>query len=178
MKLLGAILAGGQSRRFGSDKAMVLFEGRPLIAHATASLRVWVDDIVICGRASPVEGAVSLVDRPRAGLGPLGGIGAALIHAVDHGFDAVFTVGCDTPIIPVSVFERLSASSGAAYVRSLPILARWPANLAGRLEHQLATHPSYRVTAFAGAVDAVAIDANVAIANLNCPEVLVRLQAS
>ena len=34
MSRLGAVIAGGRSSRFGSDKAMALWQGRPLIDHA------------------------------------------------------------------------------------------------------------------------------------------------
>ncbi len=36
VKLLGAVLAGGSSTRFGSDKALALLAGKPLIEHAIA----------------------------------------------------------------------------------------------------------------------------------------------
>ena len=39
MRILGAILAGGQARRFGSNKALARLHGEPLIAHAARALR-------------------------------------------------------------------------------------------------------------------------------------------
>src|SRR3546814_6935480 len=39
VKLLGALIAGGQSRRFGSDKALAVIEGKPLLNHVIDALR-------------------------------------------------------------------------------------------------------------------------------------------
>ena len=96
--LLGAIIAGGASSRFGSDKALALLGGQPLIAHAQAALEPLVGAIVVCGRAW--GGLPMLADVPVAGLGPLGGIAAALGHARAQGFDHVLTIGCDMPGVP------------------------------------------------------------------------------
>lgn len=50
MRLLGAILAGGRSRRFGTDKAVAQWNGAPLLAHCVAALSPQVDHVVLCGR--------------------------------------------------------------------------------------------------------------------------------
>ncbi len=50
MRLLGAVLAGGQSRRFGSDKALALLDGRPLIAHVIAALAAQTEAVIVCGK--------------------------------------------------------------------------------------------------------------------------------
>ena len=68
-RLLGAIVAGGRSRRFGSDKARATVEGRTLFDHVVGALSPQVADIVLCGRDWP--GFDSLDDRPEPGLGPL-----------------------------------------------------------------------------------------------------------
>lgn len=48
MRMLGAILAGGRSTRFGSDKAMAMLpDGRTLMDHAIATLRPHVAQIVV-----------------------------------------------------------------------------------------------------------------------------------
>ena len=48
--LLGAVLAGGRSRRFGSDKAMALHHGKPLLAHAAEALAQHTQAVILCGR--------------------------------------------------------------------------------------------------------------------------------
>lgn len=50
MALLGAIIAGGMSRRFGSDRAMAQIDGIALLDHVHAALKAQVDDIVILFR--------------------------------------------------------------------------------------------------------------------------------
>lgn len=71
---LGVLLAGGQSRRMGADKATLRFRGQRLIdkvAHELAkALSVTPDRLVVSGN---VEGYHSIPDQI-PGLGPIGGI--------------------------------------------------------------------------------------------------------
>jgi molybdopterin-guanine dinucleotide biosynthesis protein A len=41
------ILAGGKSSRMGSAKALLEFDGEPLIVHLVRQLGQWFDDIVV-----------------------------------------------------------------------------------------------------------------------------------
>ncbi|MCR5872033.1 NTP transferase domain-containing protein [Sphingomonas sp. J344] len=70
MRLLGAIIAGGTSRRFGSDKAMAQIAGRSLLDHARAALVQEVDDLVLCGRT--VGGTALHFRSARTGSGAAG----------------------------------------------------------------------------------------------------------
>jgi molybdopterin-guanine dinucleotide biosynthesis protein A len=123
--ILGAVIAGGAATRFGSDKALALLDGKPLIDHAADALRGHVDALVLCGRAR--EGWTSLPDLPRPGLGPLGGIAAALAHAETHGFASVLTIGCDMPHVPEELLAALAATL-PSYCADAPILGHWPAD--------------------------------------------------
>ncbi|MET0374939.1 MAG: molybdenum cofactor guanylyltransferase [Rhizorhabdus sp.] len=171
-RLLGAVLAGGRSSRFGSDKAEALLEGRPLVEHAAALLRPIVDDIVLCGRAYADLPAIA--DRPRGGMGPLGGMNAALHHARAHGFTAVLTLGCDTPHVPIALLDRLRAVGSAAFVVGLPVIGHWPAGLADDLDAFLAEDRKHAIRAWAERVGAEPID-GPALANINEPADLARL---
>lgn len=77
MELSAIILAGGESRRMGRDKAWVKWRGRPLIEWAVETVRaLGVSEILISGRAGQ---NFSAFDHPvlfdlEPGLGPLGGI--------------------------------------------------------------------------------------------------------
>ncbi len=75
---VGFVLAGGQSRRMGTDKALVEFMGRPLVAHALDLVRAAGLPVFIAGARSPLEPLASLVPDARTDEGPLGGICAAL----------------------------------------------------------------------------------------------------
>jgi len=172
-RLLGAILAGGQSSRFGSDKAAALLGEMPLIEHVRAALTPHVDAVVVCG-----GDAGALPDRPAAGLGPLGGLCAALIHARARGYDAVLSAGCDTPLLPAELLRQLAAAKGAAYVAELPILGLWPVALGALLEAHLATGGDRSVRGFARLAGAVAITSPAPIANINRPEDLARLAST
>ncbi|WIW96638.1 molybdenum cofactor guanylyltransferase [Altererythrobacter rubellus] len=131
MKLLGAIVAGGKATRFGSDKAYARHKGRRLIDHVGAALAAQCSGLVVCGRAE--EGFDCIADLPEDGLGPLGGLNAALHFARINGFDRVLSSGCDTPNLPDNLAQAL-AGEGPAIVQDQPIVGLWPASLAPRLD--------------------------------------------
>jgi molybdopterin-guanine dinucleotide biosynthesis protein A len=165
-RLLGAVIAGGQSSRFGSDKAAALWQGVPLIEHVIAQLGPVVDELVICGR--DFGGREGIPDRPAAGLGPLGGLNAALHHAVAIGCDAVISAGCDTPLLPVPLLDRLRNATGPAFLGQLPIIGVWPASMAGALDDFLAKDQKHSIKAWGASVSAEAIDWP-ALPNVNAP---------
>lgn len=129
-KLLGAVLAGGRSSRFGSDKALALLDGRQLIEHAVAALTPYVARVVICGRTDPRW--TSLSDMPAPDMGPLGGLAAALAYARDGGFAGVLSTGCDVPVLPDDLARALIGET-AAVVEGQHLIGYWPAELADRL---------------------------------------------
>ncbi len=90
------VLAGGESRRMGLDKALLEVEGRPLIAHIVERLEDLFDDVVIGAGRSEDYG---FLGRPVAadrepGQGPLMGIAAGLARI---GHDLALVMACDTP---------------------------------------------------------------------------------
>jgi molybdenum cofactor guanylyltransferase len=134
VRLLGAVLAGGQSRRFGSDKAAALLDGRALMDHVIARLAPQSAGLVIVGRVH--DTLPSLTDAPAGGQGPLAGLNAALCHAAAHGYDAVLSVPCDVPDLPGNVATLLMP--GPAVLADQPVIGLWPAELAPMLGAWLA----------------------------------------
>ncbi len=166
LKLLGAIIAGGQARRFGSDKAYARYHGQRLIDLVGRALAVQSKGIVVCGREE--TGFECLADRPEPRLGPLGGLAAALHHAATHGYDAVLSSGCDIPNLPVTLAEAL-AGSGAAIVSEQPVVGIWPVELAEQADAFLAGG-GRSLYGFAESVGARQIKIEPPLMNVNTPE--------
>jgi molybdenum cofactor guanylyltransferase len=147
--ILGAVLAGGASRRFGSDKALAVIEGRALIDHVIDRLGLQCDALVIVGRSHgdwPV-----LADRPAGGQGPLAGLNAALHYALVHGFGTVLSAPCDMPDLPGNLAALLAP--GPATVADQPVVGLWPSSLAPKLDDWLG-RGERSVRAFAAHIDA------------------------
>ncbi len=88
------------------------------------------DELVVCGRAW--GGLTALADVPAPGLGPMGGLAAALGHAAQRGHDAVLCAPCDTPDLPAGLAARLAP--GPAVADGQWLIGLWPATLAARLQ--------------------------------------------
>lgn len=164
MRLLGAILAGGQSRRFGSDKALAVHEGRPLIAHVAEALAAQCEAVVICGREW--GGLVSLVDAPTPDLGPMGGLCAALQHGNLLGFDAVLSCPCDLLDLPRDAALRLAPAPAVADRQWL--VGLWPTELAERMTATLSAEGAISARRWREMVGARAV-AVPGIRNINRP---------
>lgn len=116
---IGAIvLAGGRSSRFGRDKLAESIDGRPLLDHAIAAVRVVATDIVVVAAPAAnlhVPVGVAIAHDPVAFEGPLAGLAAGL-DALDPAVDRVLVVAGDMPSLVPAVLRRLldAIASGAA----------------------------------------------------------------
>jgi molybdenum cofactor guanylyltransferase len=170
MRILGAILAGGQSRRFGSDKAEALVEGKALLDHVADALRPQCAELVVAGRTWP--GLVMVADLPETGLGPLGGLAGALDHAQRNGFEEVLSSGCDVLGLPANLATQLG--EGPTIFDDLPIVGLWPARLGPVLIGWLSDPANRSVHRFADYVGARRVAMPATITNVNRASDLVK----
>jgi molybdopterin-guanine dinucleotide biosynthesis protein A len=100
------VLAGGDSRRMGRDKALLPVAGRPLIETIIRQLRTRFDDILVSARRADDYRFLGLEIVPDAepGQGPLRGIASALPRT-KH--DLAFVTACDIPRIDLEFVECL-----------------------------------------------------------------------
>ncbi len=125
--------------------------------------------LIVCGREEP--GFECLPDRPEPGLGPLGGLNAALHYAAVHGFDAVLSAGCDVPNLPDDIAQALAGET-AAIIQNQPVIGLWPATLSNRLDSYL-TSGGRALYGFAESVSARQVPFDPPLMNVNRPEDLV-----
>ncbi|MCM0082982.1 molybdenum cofactor guanylyltransferase [Geomonas sp. Red32] len=105
------ILAGGQSRRMGSNKAVLPYGGVPLIE------RIYRQVSELCAETVVVTNTPELypflpcpkVKDVYPGMGPLAGIHAALSQSRTR---YILTVACDMPWISPALFRALAAEPG------------------------------------------------------------------
>lgn len=164
MRVLGAILAGGRGRRFGSDKAAALLDGKPLIEHVADALGGQVETLVVVGRSWP--GLAMLDDRPEGALGPLAGLNAALHRARDMGLDGVLSAGCDTLPIPRDAAARLMGREPAFFEGHF-LFGWWPTGLAALLDHHLAEGSDRSMRGWIARCGARAVSPPATLHNLN-----------
>ena len=98
----GFVLAGGQSSRMGTDKALVNFQCQPLIARTLAILREAGLPGFIAGVRVSLENYAPVIADD--GLGPLSGICASLASATAS--VAVF-LSVDMPLIPTALLKLM-----------------------------------------------------------------------
>lgn len=134
-RLLGAVLAGGRSSRFGGDKALFSIAGERMIDHAIAALTARCDSVAVCGREWP--GLIGLVDRPGGQLGPLAGLNAALHYGAANGFAAVLCAPVD--VRPLTTALDLLLGTDCAVLSTQWSIGRWPVALAPALDSHLAS---------------------------------------
>lgn len=99
----GVVLAGGKSSRFGSDKGLHPFRGKPLVMHALDILRPHCGELMISTNKPDAYAftGISLVADVFPGCGPMAGIHSALSQS---GGEILMAVGCDIPLLPSAIF--------------------------------------------------------------------------
>jgi molybdopterin-guanine dinucleotide biosynthesis protein A len=161
----GVVLAGGESRRMGTDKALLPWRDGTLASFAHARLAAVCRHVVVCDRGRQVLfGTRSVSDGP--GAGPAAGLlGAAAVFPDQP----LLVLACDLPGVPSALLRvLLEHAPGADLV--VPVSPRGPEPLVGfygpaaltalaqAVEHgrfalyPLLTHPALRVVLLGGDV--------------------------
>ena len=106
----GVIVAGGLSRRFGSDKASATLRGRPLLQWVRDALAPVVDELIIVTAAGqtppPMHPAIpaTVVEDREPERGPLGGLATGFAVAASP---VCFAASCDAPLLQTPVVDRV-----------------------------------------------------------------------
>jgi molybdopterin-guanine dinucleotide biosynthesis protein A len=114
-RVVGFAVAGGQSRRMRSDKALLPWGASDLLDHALARLRAVAPDVRILSgpELRYTDRGVPVLRDPVPDAGSLGGVLAGLeaLAESDSGAasDAGLFLGIDLPFVTVSVLARLVA---------------------------------------------------------------------
>lgn len=172
MRTLGAVLAGGRSSRFGSDKAEAMLGEHRLLDHALAALSRQCEDVAVVGRTVPA--LLSIPDRPGPGLGPLGGLAGALHYALAHRFDRVLSVPVDCAVLPPDLLGLLQPAP--THLEELPVIGLWPASAYGDVARMLRDSGDRSVRAFARAIGSRAVRSDFEPPNVNTREDLADLK--
>ncbi|MEJ8629004.1 molybdenum cofactor guanylyltransferase [Sphingomonas sp. I4] len=167
MSILGAVLTGGRSSRFGSNKAVAMLGDRTLVAHARATIAPY------CARVVQVGGEDGVPDMPAPAWGHWGYCGA-LDYAASHGFRCVLTIGCDMPRLPDGLVEMILRRE-PSYCRDAPVLGLWPAALGAHLMAHLSLGQDRSVRGWVRAIGAIPIASPQPLANVNTPADLAAL---
>lgn len=114
--LLGAVLAGGRSRRFGRDKTAEPVAGVPMIERAVATLgEVCEEVVVVSSRSDTPSGSWTVLPDMRPGLGPLAGVESALAEARRRGYAGVVVLAADLPLVDAALVRRVVDGLGDAH---------------------------------------------------------------
>lgn len=115
-EVLGIVLAGGRSRRMGTDKAGYELAGRPMLEWVAGALEMVCRRVVIAGLPGGLRGRPGIADPGPLHRGPLAGLVAglrtpgverAVLVAVDHPWvrpetlSALLSHAGELPLVPV-----------------------------------------------------------------------------
>ena len=109
--VVGVILVGGKSRRYGRNKAMELFQGERLIDRRVRKIRALFPKVLVITNEPELylHLDVTVVRDVIPGQGPLGGIYTGLLFAQG---ETVFVTACDMPFVQPALIRRMVQLAG------------------------------------------------------------------
>jgi molybdenum cofactor guanylyltransferase len=107
-KATAVILAGGKSSRMGQSKALLLFDGEPLIVHIARALeRVFAEIVVVAAPEQELPALPGKMVRDEVAYqGPVGGIYYGLRVADE---EIAFVTSCDAPFLNTALIAHLTS---------------------------------------------------------------------
>lgn len=164
--VLGAILAGGQSRRMGgADKALKNLSGRTLLERVISRARPQVSELVLNANGDPTRfaatGLLVLPDVVEGFAGPLAGILTVLewANAERPETNWVATFPADAPFVPLDYVSGLLAAieqknsdmaCAASGGRTHPVCGLWDVQHAAELRVALVDENIRKIDVWTG----------------------------
>tara|TARA_Y100001970_G_scaffold267688_1_gene358005 strand:+ start:384 stop:1007 length:624 start_codon:yes stop_codon:yes gene_type:complete len=150
--ILGAILAGGQSKRMGKDKLFLELNDKKLIEHTIDKVKKYLGKVIIITNTEneffTKNNLVTVKDCIEGQLGPLVGILTAMKWAKEN-LNKCFwiaTFPCDTPFFPENIIKSFIEESkkkeslimsASSHGRKHNIFGLWSLDLCDKLENDL-----------------------------------------
>jgi molybdopterin-guanine dinucleotide biosynthesis protein A len=150
-KILGVVLAGGKSQRFGQDKSQVKLNGKILIDYILSEIIDEFKEILIVTNESinfMKSDKISLIKDFKEGLGPLGGILSSMkwIKKNNKEYNWISTFPSDTPFFTKKelkiFYEKIKISENKLFfIKNKEtrhnIFGLWSVDLMDQLESDL-----------------------------------------
>ena len=150
--ILGAILAGGQSKRMGKDKLFLELNNKKLIEHTIDKVKKYLKKIIIITNQDNEfffkNNLITVKDCIEGQLGPLVGILTAMKWAKEN-LDKcswIATFPCDTPFFPERIIKSFIEESkkkeslilcASSHGRKHNIFGLWSLDLYDKLKNDL-----------------------------------------
>ena len=111
--ILGVILAGGKSKRFGEEKSKVKLNGKTLLDHTLDKIKSKFNKIIIVSNNKTLKSHITINDYIDGQLGPLVGVLSAMkwIQKNNYSYNWIITFPCDTPFFNVSLIDKFVEAS-------------------------------------------------------------------
>ena len=150
--ILGAILAGGQSKRMGKDKLFLEFNNKKLIEHTIDKVKKYLKRVIIITNQDneffSKNNLITVKDCIEGQLGPLVGILTAMKWAKENLSKCswIATFPCDTPFFPESIIKSFIEESekkeslilcASSHGRKHNIFGLWSLDLYDKLKDDL-----------------------------------------
>jgi len=150
--ILGAILAGGQSKRMGKDKLFLEFNNKKLIEHTIDKVKKYLKKVIIITNQDNEfffkNNLTTVKDCIEGQLGPLVGILTAMKWAKENLSKCLWiaTFPCDTPFFPESIIKNFIEESekkeslilcASSHGRKHNIFGLWSLDLYDKLKDDL-----------------------------------------
>jgi molybdopterin-guanine dinucleotide biosynthesis protein A len=150
--ILGAILAGGQSKRMGKDKLFLEFNNKKLIEHTIDKVKKYLKKVIIITNQDNEfffkNNLTTVKDCIEGQLGPLVGILTAMKWAKENLSKCswIATFPCDTPFFPESIIKNFIEESekkeslilcASSHGRKHNIFGLWSLDLYDKLKDDL-----------------------------------------
>ena len=126
---LAVIMAGGDSRRMGSDKASLVLGEQTLLQRVAEVTQTVFPQVVVSVRTQRADVALPQVCDAYSDAGPLAGLCAGLEYAAKNGQTWIFAVATDMPFVRPALIEQL-ATYRAGVDAVVPLIDGHPQPLA------------------------------------------------